>query len=30
LKPPKAALGLVGTEDEMKFTFTLAPMSIPN
>jgi polyisoprenoid-binding protein YceI len=30
LKPPKAALGLVGTEDEMKFTFTLAPLSTPD
>lgn len=30
LKPPKAALGLVGTEDEMKFTFALAPLSTPN
>lgn len=26
LKPPKAALGLVGTENEMKFSFSLAPM----
>ena len=25
LKPPKAALGLVGTEDEMKFSFRLIP-----
>lgn len=26
LKPPKAALGLVGTENEMKFSFSLAPI----
>jgi polyisoprenoid-binding protein YceI len=26
LKPPKAALGLVGTQDEMRFSFSLAPM----
>jgi polyisoprenoid-binding protein YceI len=27
LKPPKAALGLIGTENEMKFSFSLAPTS---
>lgn len=26
LKPPKAALGLIGTEDAMKFSFSLVPM----
>ena len=26
LKPPKAALGLVGTENEMKFSFSVVPL----
>ena len=30
LKPPKAVLGMIGTEDEMKFSFTLDPLATAN